>query len=544
MSRNIPIALLRQVIMRILEGISDRKIVKGLNEINIRISRRTVGNIRKQTLNFVKSRRHFEDLNDQQIADIIYGDRKRADYKPSPAKSAILERLEYFQEQLKLPGVTLHLLWIELLNELPKEHQCSYATFCRVLSPHLKKIEISYHNEKALPGSVLMFDFTGKKLYYTDKSSGELVGCVVLVAILANSGYSMVEILPDGRTEYLIQALINCLHSIHGCPKSVLTDNMGQIVKKADRYEPQFTDAALAWANHYNIHLSATRSLAPKDKSQIERLVRIVYHRVFAPLRHHTFFSIDELRASVSEKVVQHNMHKFSGKSYSRLDAFLADEKEVLGPLPEKDFVMQKITRAKVQKTYHVYVGEDQNYYSVPYKLIGRYVDIKYTIDIVDVYYDNELVASHPRSARPGYYTTIHEHMPEAHQAYRELNGYTKKDFLQKASYFGPSTLKQIEHLINRQQYPQHAYRGCQGLLSLGLPRKYGKERLELACELGCQLGKYGMTEIKRILSSGQDQSYMEAKRRRKPDPGLDGNNNGPDYDNDSLRGPEDFELV
>lgn len=322
---------------------------------------------------------------------------------------------------------------------------------------------------------------------------------------------------------------------------------MRQIVKKADRYVSQFTDAALAWANHYNIHLSATRSLSPKDKSLIERLVRIVYHRVFAPLRHQTFFSIDELRAGVAEKVAQHNMHKFSGKSYSRLDAFLADEKEALNLLPNKDFVMQKITRAKVQKTYHVYIGEDQNYYSVPYKLIGQYVDIKYTIEVVDIYHGNELVASHPRSPRPGYYTTVKEHMPEAHQAYKEVNGYTKEDFFQNAANIGPYTLKQIKFLINRQQYPQHAYRGCQGLLSLGLQRKYGEKRLEATCELGCQLGKYGMTEIKKVLSTGQDHDYLEAKKRRKSGTDLDDDNvkkGESEYDDDSLRGPEDFELA
>jgi len=551
MSRNIPTALLRQVIMRILNGNSDRAIVRDLREINIRISRPSVANIRKQTLPFLNSSQHyFEALNDQQLKDHIYGDCIRADYKPSQAKSAILNRLEYIQEQLKLPGVTLNLLWDELSRELPKEQQCSYSTFCRTLAPHLRITELSYHNEKALPGSVLMFDFAGKRLYYVDKSTGELVGCVVFVAILGNSGYSMVEILPDARTEYVIQALIKCLHTIGGCPMSVLTDNMAQIVKRADRYDPQFTDAALAWANHYNIHLMAARRLSPKDKSLVERLVRIVYQRIYAPLRDLTFFSIEELRAAVAEKLVQHNMHKFSGKSYSRADVFFADEKNALNPLPTKDFVMQRITRAKVQKTYHVYVGEDENYYSVPYTLIGQHVDIKYTIAIVEIYHGDKLVTSHQRSPRPGHYTTKPEHMPEAHRAHKEASGYTTEDFFQKAAIIGPYTLKQVEYLINKREYPQHAYRGCQGLLSLGLLGKYGNERLEAACELGCQIGKYGMTEIKRILSTGQDQVYQKAKKPEKPDgggsEGSKGSQRGSDDDNnedEGLRGPEDFVI-
>lgn len=323
MSRRIPTYLLRQTIMRILEGISDRRIVRDLREANKRISRRTVANIRKKVVHLVNSGQHIEDLKDQQIEDLVYGDCIRAEYKPSKARTATLDRLEYIQEQLGMPGVTLNRLWDELSAEITKEQQCSYSTFCRILAPHLKSIDVSFHKEKAMPGSVLMFDFAGKKLSYIDKDSGEVVDCVVFVAILGNSGYSMVEILPDARTEYVIQALINCLHTIGGCPKSVLTDNMKQIVKKADRYEPEFTDAALAWANYYNIILCAARSLAPKDKALVERLVRIVYQRIFAPLRHQVFFSIEELRTAVAEKVAQHNMHKFSGKSYSRQMPFL-----------------------------------------------------------------------------------------------------------------------------------------------------------------------------------------------------------------------------
>jgi hypothetical protein len=48
------------------------------------------------------------------------------------------------------------------------------------------------------------------------------------------------------------------------------------------------------------------------------------------------------------------------------------EEKATLAPLPDKPFEKYCTTKAKVQKNYHVQLGQDKHFYSVPYQLIGK----------------------------------------------------------------------------------------------------------------------------------------------------------------------------
>ena len=49
------------------------------------------------------------------------------------------------------------------------------------------------------------------------------------------------------------------------------------------------------------------RPVHPKDKSLVEDHVRIIYRRVFAPLRNDIFYSIEELNAAIAQKMKEHN---------------------------------------------------------------------------------------------------------------------------------------------------------------------------------------------------------------------------------------------
>jgi hypothetical protein len=47
--------------------------------------------------------------------------------------------------------------------------------------------------------------------------------------------------------------------------------------------------------------------------------------------------------------------------------------------LPPDLFEIKKITRAKVQRNYHVFLGEEKNFYSVPYRYAGKQAEVVYT---------------------------------------------------------------------------------------------------------------------------------------------------------------------
>lgn len=520
MSRRIPTGILRQIVMGLFGGKSNRQIAAAIHQ---RISYKSVSRIRTKIKTSHYAEQTLNKMSDLELSEFIYGKAPSRSYTPSEARALIISQISYFQEELKRTGVTRLLLWQEFIKQYPElkgEDSCSYQTFCRVLSEHMGSREVTFVNRKSSPGSVVMIDFAGDKLQYTDRATNKKIDCVVLVAVLEHSLYSFVEVLPDARTHNVLQGLSNCMNYFGGVPDRLLTDNMAQLVQKANKYEPTFTDAAINWANHYGIFLSATRVRRPRDKQAIERLVNIVYTRIYAPLRKRVFYNIDDLKRAVKVRLKLHNNMLLTGKDYSRRDCFFKDERPCLRALPDREFELQKATRSKVSKESHVFLGEDKCHYSVPYQYIGKSLDILYTANKVEIYCLLKCVASHSRSPEKERYITNEAHLPPNLRAQLEVNSWTKEDYIKQAIMFGPQTKRFVETMFASKSRPSHAYRPCQGLLTLGLKRKYGPARLEQACELANILHKNTYKEVESILKNEGDIYFKALSRLNKLRPG------------------------
>lgn len=523
MSKNIELFRLRQILMRSHNGLSVRQISQDLA-----VSRKTISK-------YVNLARGHEDvlpdlmaLDDTALADKLglthYTSRRLS---AGERRALLLEQVDYYRTELKRPGVTLQLLWEEYMSGANPQQRYSYPSFCRLLRLAVKDKETSFHKSYK-PGEVLMIDFAGDPLSYVDKSTGEVISCPVYVGVLGYSNYAYVEVLPNARLPYLLTALTHNLDYIQGVPLFVLSDNMAQLVTRADRYEPTFTTAATQWANHNGTMLETARPSRPCDKSLAEGLVRIAYQRIYAPLRDRTFYSLGELNEAVGELLGELNGKKFQNRSYSRYDQFVLEELPQLHSLPKEPFKMQKYAEATVQKNYHVHLGEDKHFYSVPYQLVGKKLQVSYTTETVEIYHEMVRVAIHARETRANGYTTTPDHMPVEHQEYAQARGYRKEDFLEMAGRIGSNTRQYIERMLEGRRHQEHAYNGCLGVLRLGQQRHYGPERLEKACGIGVQLMKYSYKTIETILETGAD------RRDDKPEESATDSH-------ENLRGPDAF---
>ena len=65
------------------------------------------------------------------------------------------------------------------------------------------------------------------------------------------------------------------------------------------------------------------------------------------------------------------------------------------------------MAKAKVQKNYHVTLGENWHHYSVPFGFIGKLINAVYDTDTVEIYYAHQRIALHKRSYKPHDFTTI-----------------------------------------------------------------------------------------------------------------------------------------
>ncbi|MFQ8821000.1 MAG: Mu transposase domain-containing protein [Segatella copri] len=185
----------------------------------------------------------------------------------------------------------------------------------------------------------------------------------------------------------------------------------------------------------------------------------------------------------------------------SRRDIFEAEEHPTLGKLPMTPYRFRYRKEVKLSGTYHVMV--DKHNYSVPYQYVGQKVSVLWDLDTVEVYSGSSRIAIHQRRQGSGY-STLDEHMPDKHLAYKHGQGYNAAYFLEEAALVGCNTTAAVQSILNRTKHVEQSYKSCQGVLSL--KRKYGKERLEKACKrlAGCSSITY--TTIRNVLEKNLDQ--------------------------------------
>jgi transposase len=481
-------------ILQLLEsGYSNRKIATQLA-----ISRNTVDYYKRQ---FSLSETSFKQLlllDDQELSKIIY--KKQSGAKKDNRYERLAPQLNSFALELNRRGVTRYLLWVEYREKDPEGY--SYQQFCEHLNTHLDVKSAVMHLEHK-PGEKLEIDFAGGKMHYINEETGELVQCLVLVAVLPFSGHTYVQALADATLRNLIPALGECMEYFQGVPQCVLTDNMKQMVTRTSRYEPTFTDLAQQWSVHYNTTLMATRPAKPKDKPTVEKGVDLAYKRIYAPLRDLLTRSLSELNYHIREANEKHNNTLYQKKDYSRKELFLLQEKEYLNPLPAERFEVKYCVSAKVNRDYHVMLGEDRHHYSVPFNYIGKQVNIVYDSSQVEIFLKTERIAFHKRDYRNNKYSTHAEHMPEKHKAYKESLGWTAEYFIEKASQIGPFTRDLIVRLTQSRQYSEQTYKSCLGIIKL--EKKFGKERLEVACKLALQVSGVSYGLVSNILLNNRD---------------------------------------
>ena len=479
-------------IKRIIELQQEGKSIKKTAKI-LGISKNTVRKYLR------RCQEHKIDIcNDEsvKVSNLLLGN----DTSEEIAREAQLQAdLPRIVQELKRVGVTRQLLWSEYKQKEPEGY--SYGRFCARIKAYKAKQDVTLRLEHE-NGYALTVDYAGKKLHYIDKRTGEVQYCEVLVCTLPASGYTYACAVGSQKQEDFVHGINQALMYIGGLPKVILSDNLKSFVIKADRYEPTFNQLSIQLASYYGVELQATRSGKPKDKAHVERHVAIVYNTIYGPLRDEEFFSIEALNRAISKQLDKLNSTNYQGRDYSRSDLFV-EEKADLRPLPVRLFEQQKSTRAKVQRNYHVILGEDKHQYSVPYQYVHANSEIVYTRQSVEIYIDQTRIAVHKRDRRPYGYSTLPIHMPEKHVKYLEQKGWDAAYFKKQAEQIGPDTLWAISTMLDSKSLIEQTYNACLGVLSLG--KKYTKQRLEAASSKARTTHRVNYQILSNILKNNMD---------------------------------------
>jgi transposase len=412
------------------------------------------------------------------------------------------------EKQLRRRGMTVLKQFAEFKKIYPESY--GETSFYRYYNEWRKKINPTMHIEHKV-GDKMYVDFAGVTLPYVDTDTGEIRKAQVFVAILGWSQYAYVEAMQSQTIEDFIAACENALRFFKGVPLAIVPDNLKSAVLKASSYEPTVNENFKAFADHYGIAILPARSRKPQDKAHVENMVKLSYQQIYTNLPENAIMPLGALNEQIRLHLDTLNNAALTGKACSRTDQWIL-ELPYLHPLAETLYEMRKIRQVTVMKNGHVYLSEDQHYYSVPYELIGKKLKMQYSRSQVSLYKQYELVATHKRIRSPHNYTTDPVHMPAQHQYVTE---WSPSFFLTKAKDIDPIVEFFISQVLARKQHPEQAYKACMGILSFA--KRVGTTRLIKACKRAHEIGYYNYKIIEDILHKNLDRQEEDPQPEHMP---------------------------
>ncbi len=436
-----------------------------------------------------------EELDDTAIELLLFPAEPKTSGRPLPVMAEL-------RTELQVKGMTLMLLWQEYKERYPEGYQ--YSQFCDIYRRWTKTLDLSLRQEYPA-GEKLFIDFAGKTIPITNRYTGQITQAEIFVAVLGASNYTYAEAVESQNLPSWIGAHTRAFEYFGGVAALLIPDNLKSGVSKACWYEPELNPTYLEMCQHYGTAAMPARAVRPRDKAKVEAGVLLVTRWITAALRHRTFFSIAELNTAIRELLERLNNRKFKKLDSTRRQLFETIDKPALKPLPTERYIYAQWKKATVNIDYHLEV--EGHFYSVPCQLVRQKVDVRITADMIGIIFKGKRIASHPRSYQRGKFTTITEHMPKSHQAYKD---WTPSRLISWAQKTGPGTAQLVETIMTTRPHPQQGFRSCLGIMSLG--KKYTNERLEAAAHRALAIRSYSYRSIRAILESGMDKIAVQTK--------------------------------
>jgi transposase len=427
-------------------------------------------------------------LSDEVLEARLYPGSASAAARPSPDFSLI-------HAERKKPGVTLELLHLEYLERHSDGYR--YTQFCEHYRAWLSRRGLTMRQEH-IAGEKTFVDYAGKKPHVVDPHTGEVRDVELFVAVLGASNYTYAEATLTQRGPDFIQSHVRAFTYFGGVTAAVVPDQLKSGVTRACRYEPAIQRTYEEMGNHYGTTVLPARPAKPRDKAKVEVAVQVVERWILARLRNESFFSLAQLNGRIRELLEDLNARVMKRYGVSRRALFERVDKPALKALPQEPFSYAEWRTARLNIDYHAEV--DHHFYSAPHALVHEQLDVRLTASTVELFHRNTRVASHARSSARGRHTTDPAHMPKAHQKHLE---WTPSRIIHWASTIGANTQQLVESILAERRHPEQGYRSCLGILRLA--KRYGRERLEVACGRAVAVRARSYRHVESILKNGLD---------------------------------------
>jgi transposase len=320
------------------------------------------------------------------------------------------------------------------------------------------------------PGVECQVDF-GRMGLIPDLVAGRRRVCQALVFTACYSRHSFVWVSFGQRLADVIAGCEAAWSFFGGVFKILVPDNMKPIVDAADPISPRFNAGFFEYAQSRGFAIDPARVRTPTDKPKVERTVAYVRGSLFAG---EEFIDLADAQRKASQwcaQVAGRRIHRSTGRRPA--EVFAAEEAHLLLPLPVMPYDLPLYSHPKVARDCHVEIAK--SLYSVPYRLVGAYLDARADSQLVKLYYRGRLVKVHPRLS-PGRRHTDVEDLPAGKAVYANRD----TDWLLRQAAMDGESIGVLAARLLDVDLPWTRMRQVYRLL--GLVRRYGPTRVDDAC--------------------------------------------------------------
>lgn len=289
------------------------------------------------------------------------------------------------------------------------------------------------------------------------------------------------------KVETFIACHIHAFEFFGGVPQFVKIDNLKAAILEVNFYEPIYQQMYKDFAKYYGFSPIPCRVASPNDKGKVEAGIKFVKSNFF---KGRSFSSGSDLDHKLTAWNTDKNGRIHGTTRKIPFEVFMEEEKSYLKSLPPAKFSLAKISTRKVYHDCHIYV--DYNYYSVPYRYVGKTVDIHLEDRLLKVFYQGVQIALHPRITAKGQFSTIPGHYPDFKIFDPDEYQRVYKD---KVELVGPYCGKLFNQIIVSQ--PRNWIRTIKGILSL--TNFYSTDTVEASCRRALAYGIAEYQMVKRI---------------------------------------------
>jgi transposase len=259
--------------------------------------------------------------------------------------------------------------------------------YVRRIRPPSRPVYLKLH---FAPGECAQVDWGAYRTVMVDNTSRRLS---FFVMVLAFSRQMFVEFTVSQTMEHFLACHERAFAALGGVPGKIMVDNLkSAVLQRLAGAAPVFNPRYLDFARHHGFAIAACNVARGNEKGRVESGVGYVKKNFLYGLELTDFGAVQAAAQLWLDSIANVRTH---GETQQRPVDLLVQERAALRPLSPHPYDIAQVSTSVASSQFRITL--DTNHYSVPAAYAHRRVTVKAYPDRVCIYFDNQLIARHPR---------------------------------------------------------------------------------------------------------------------------------------------------